>query len=291
VLAVIEVAAGQTRRLDARFPAVGYLARPLRGPARIDVPHGACTLRVDDHHIVVEAHQPAAPGDRTTVVIVNQTDRDEILLLERRGADAVATRGTDIMTMPEFVDLYGTEAPATGSDLTIGSVAVLFSDLTRTTELYSTVGDARAFSLIQEHFRQMAAVVASTNGAILKTMGDAVMASFASPGDAVRAARHMIEATRSSHGGHGLRLKVGVHAGPCVMVRANQRMDLFGSTVNTAWRLQEQASADQLVMLHEMCAHPEVAAALADEGLTTSGCAATLKGIGDDLELAVVTVS
>jgi class 3 adenylate cyclase len=245
-------------------------------------------LVVKPSHLEVE---PADADDDSDVLeLVNDSERVCTLLLERRTANAGAAHGTDILTLPEFLDLYGTEAPASGVDLTIGRVAVLFSDLTNTTVAYRSLGDARAFALIHEHFREMGGIVAEHAGAILKTMGDAVMASFVRPGDAVRAGLAMIEATRQRHGQHGFHLKVGIHDGPCVMVRANQRMDLFGTTVNIASRLQEQARADQLVLLASLVEHAEVAAVLDAALLERTSASTELKGLGDDHQLVVLTV-
>ena len=59
----------------------------------------------------------------------------------------------------------------------------------------------------------------------MKTMGDAVMASFASESDAVAAAIAMLERCHVHHGELGLSVKLGVCAGACLAVRANERLD------------------------------------------------------------------
>src|SRR5262249_15262772 len=90
-----------------------------------------------------------------------------IVAFERAGWTADIVLGSVIATMPEFHDLFGTEAPAVGAELTVGSLSVLFSDLTGTTALYEQLGDAKAFALVESHFRELAQVAAAHGGAVV----------------------------------------------------------------------------------------------------------------------------
>ena len=93
----------------------------------------------------------------------------------------------------------------------------------------------------------------------------AVMASFDDPAQAVRAALAMQAGIASSaHGGEDLVLKVGVHAGPSVVVTLNDRLDYFGSTVNMAARLQGQSAGEDIVLSQAIAADPAVQEILTD---------------------------
>ena len=83
------------------------------------------------------------------------------------------------------------------------------------------------------------------DGAVVKTIGDAVMASFGDPADAVKAALAMQARDRCDH---ELVLKLGIHVGPSVVVTLNDRLDYFGSTVNMAARLQGQSQGGDIVL-------------------------------------------
>jgi class 3 adenylate cyclase len=112
---------------------------------------------------------------------------------------------------------------------------------------------------VREHFRLLAAIVRDHDGAVVKTIGDAMMASFTDPAHAVRAALAMRSAIASqAHTDSNLVLKVGVHAGPSVVVTLNDRLDYFGSTVNMAARLQGQSAGDDIVLSHAVAADPAV---------------------------------
>jgi class 3 adenylate cyclase len=79
----------------------------------------------------------------------------------------------------------------------------------------------------------------------------------------------MVRAAAGLHPHHGMRLKIGLHEGPALAVRANHRLDFFGTTVNLAARLQEEAEADQIVLAAALLEHPRVASLVREVGTTT----------------------
>ena len=94
---------------------------------------------------------------------------------------------------------------------------------------------------MRAHFRVLNEIVAAEAGAVVKTIGDAVMATFPTPDRALAAALRMREAMRQlneTHGREDLLLKIGIHEGPCLAVTLNERQDYFGQTVNIASRVQ-----------------------------------------------------
>ena len=218
-------------------------------------------------HVSIDAdgfRVAAVPTDEPpTVTLHSKSNGPAVVLVERTGFDGHAALGSVLASFPEFLDLFATEAPATGVELSIAHLALLFSDLTGSTALYEQIGDARAFAVVQEHFRDMASVVSEHRGAIVKTMGDAVMASFTSESDAVAAAIAMVQRCHQRHGALGVSAKLGVGSGSCLAVRANERLDFFGTTVNLAARLQARAEGGQLVVTEELTGHPEVQALIA----------------------------
>jgi hypothetical protein len=122
------------------------------------------------------------------VWVANQALDD---LLRRRKPVLTATR---LLTNQTFRDIYRTDTLAIGQRLKILSLTFLFSDLRGSTELYERVGDLTAFDLVNEHFRLLQEIIASERGAVVKTIGDAVMATFETPDRAIAAAIRMREA-------------------------------------------------------------------------------------------------
>jgi hypothetical protein len=86
-----------------------------------------------------------------------------------------------LITNQTFRDIYRTETLDVDQRLKITSLTFLFTDLKGSTELYERVGDLVAFDLVRAHFGTLAEVVAAEAGAVVKTIGDAVMATFPTP--------------------------------------------------------------------------------------------------------------
>jgi class 3 adenylate cyclase len=82
-------------------------------------------------------------------------------------------------------------------------------------------------------------------------MGDAVMATFSHPQDAVHAAVDMINGMQSlneklKEKDYELGLKIGLHEGSALAINADDRVDYFGQTVNIASRVQGLAKAGEI---------------------------------------------
>jgi class 3 adenylate cyclase len=175
-----------------------------------------------------------------------------------------------MLTNQVFRDIYGTDTIDVEQRLKITSLTFLFTDLKGSTELYERVGDLVAFDLVRAHFRVLNEIVAAEAGAVVKTIGDAVMATFPTPNRAVAAALRMREAMRDLNDGRSredLLLKIGIHEGPCLAVVLNDRQDYFGSTVNIAARVQALADSRAILTTRSVVADPQASALLETSGL------------------------
>jgi class 3 adenylate cyclase len=145
--------------------------------------------------------------------------------------------------------------------------------------MYRRLGDAKAYALVREHFQVFEKALERHNGVLVKTIGDAVMAAFADPADAVRAAlaiQQKVADFNAGHGGEAIVIKLGLHKGPCIAVTLNERLDYFGSTVNLAARLQTQSMGGDIVLSRALAEDPAVATVLRGRALQDE--AATIKG-------------
>ena len=163
--------------------------------------------------------------------------------------------GKRLLTTQTFRDLFRSEMTSQG--INIKDITLLFTDLKGSTALYERIGDLDAFSLVQQHFDRLREVTVRNEGAIVKTIGDAVMASFPDPVHAVRAALEMRqEIGAANHGAseRALILKIGVHRGAAIAVTLNDRLDYFGQTINMAARVQHLADADEIYLSEDIYA-------------------------------------
>jgi class 3 adenylate cyclase len=210
-------------------------------------------------------------------------------LLGRRKPFLTAKR---LLTNQVFRDLYGTNTIDAEQRLKITSLTFLFTDLKGSTELYERVGDLAAFDLVRAHFKVLNEIVAAEAGAVVKTIGDAVMATFSTPDRAVAAALHMREAMRhlgnggnghNGHNGDDLLLKIGIHEGPCLAVILNDRQDYFGQTVNIAARVQALADSRSILATGSVVAYPQTSNLLKTRGLAPVAQSRALRGIADEV--------
>lgn len=237
------------------------------------------------------AHVRIAPGGKLKVQ--NATDEARHVKLERLGYATLAATAHSVSTLGDFRELFSSDLLKRGTPLKVARVAILFSDLTGSTALYSSVGDAAAFRLVDDHFDLLRGVIDKSRGAVVKTMGDAIMAAFTDPSDCVEAgvaALMRFEQFRAEHPhGDAVGIKIGMFAGACYVVTANGQLDYFGQTVNVASRVQHLAASGELVV-EASCLEalrPE-ARALVETGERFQ---ARVKGVDAPLELVRVTLS
>jgi len=191
-----------------------------------------------------------------------------------------------IFTNQTFRDLHRTDTLSVDQGLKIVSLTFLFTDLKGSTELYARVGDLVAYELVREHFKLLTHIVAAEGGAVVKTIGDAVMATFPTPDRALAAALRMRDAIRSVGSGtrsEDLLLKIGIHEGPCLAVMLNDRLDYFGQTVNIAARVQGLAVSRAIFATKPVVDYPQSSALLQKAGIAPSLQSASLKGVAEDV--------
>src|SRR6202158_150700 len=189
------------------------------------------------------------------------------------------------LTNQTFRDIYRTDTLDLDQRLKITSLTFLFTDLKGSTELYDRVGDLVAYDLVRAHFRVLNEIIAAEAGAVVKTIGDAVMATFPTPDRAVAAALRMRDAMRGLNDGHNredLLLKIGIHEGPCLAVVLNDRQDYFGSTVNIAARVQGLASSRAIFVTQLVVEDKKSAKILETSGLMPVAQHRALRGIAEE---------
>lgn len=190
--------------------------------------------------------------------------------------------GNQLLNTQKFRQLFRIQSLSPTLRLNIRSLTLLFTDLKGSTELYDRTGDVDAYTLIQDHFQLLGSIVARHGGAVIKTMGDAVMASFSRPADGVGAALEMLEEIRTiTRGNHALGLKIGLHEGPALAINNQGSLDYFGQTVNIAARVQGLAGENSVWMTESVLRAKGSAQLLKNSGFSARRYLASLKGVGE----------
>ena len=122
---------------------------------------------------------------------------------------------------------------------------VLFTDLVGSTELRSRLGEDAADALRKQHDVLVAGAIETNRGAVVKNLGDGIMATFIGASDAVSAA----VATQQGIDRHNrssptaLEVRIGISAGDVVF----EKDDCFGTPVIEAARLCAAARGGQIL--------------------------------------------
>lgn len=235
---------------------------------------------------------PRLATGAVTLRIENACDKPRRIQLTHRAFASLAATASDVTTLGLFRELFGAEVLAPDQHVSVGRMTIMFTDLVGSTAMYERLGDAAAYGLVRRHFDLLRAAVTGNGGRVVKTVGDAVMASFDRPKDAVAGGLACIEAMRSlkgpDGGPSGLRLKVGIHSGPCLAIEANGATDYFGRTVNVAARVESLARPDELVVSWALLG--DVDAAVAVDAAIAAGAVAErdrrpVKGVAEEVEV------
>jgi class 3 adenylate cyclase len=261
------LAPGERREVALDLPPGAYRLRTLHPGGHVDIDHrGGAFPGLRATATGVETLPPSASG---TVAFVNDADFELALLIEDRTWTREALTAPEVISLQAFRDLFSAATLRPGDEAGVSQVALLFSDLRGSTALYERVGDAQAFNIVREHFAFLASIIRDNDGAVVKTIGDSVMASFGDPAHAVKAALAMqariaeFNESQGTAAGEELVIKLGIHVGPSVVVNMNDRLDYFGSTVNMAARLQGQSDGGDIVISRTVADDPAVKPMLA----------------------------
>ncbi|HEY6186426.1 MAG TPA: adenylate/guanylate cyclase domain-containing protein [Pyrinomonadaceae bacterium] len=217
--------------------------------------------------------------------LVNATAAERLFVLERTAWSDQAATAAEVTALQVFRDLFSNEALRPGEQISVGSLTVLFTDLRGSTQLYREIGDAPAFGRVMNHFDVLREAIRSEDGALVKTIGDAVMAVFRRPAGALRAIlKAQQRLAMPTDEMRPLMLKVGIHSGPCIAVTLNERLDYFGCTVNMAARLEGLSTGGDVVISDAVHADPEIAEMLESPSsdLKAQPFEVTLKGFDEE---------
>ena len=118
---------------------------------------------------------------------------------------------------------------------------ILFTDICGYTEYMEKRGDLSGRAMLQKHNDILFPIIEKYDGVIIKTIGDAVMATFSTPLAAVKGAseiqdslcRHNLKVGVEDR----IHIKIGVNTGDALMDGG----DIFGDAVNVAARIQSKA--------------------------------------------------
>jgi class 3 adenylate cyclase len=231
-----------------------------------------------------------APADEPIVApdgilnILNADSSPRLVVIETLAWSDQSVTAAAVTSRQIFRDLFSHEILRQGERISVGVITIVFTELKNSTQLYREIGDAPAFGRVLNHFDTLKAAVADEGGGIVKTMGDAVMATFTHPVAALRAMTKAQAALMApAQARSPFALKCSIHQGPCLAISQNERLDYFGTTVNVCARLCALSTGADIIISGPIFRDPEVIALLGSprSSLSARHESAPLRGIGE----------
>lgn len=243
------------------------------------------------HRLAAPAHPTALAGHAflTATHAIGAAAGDALSVVSARlTIDDARVDHASLLCSTDFHEFYAERALGPGESLSVTTMYFLFTDLCGSVSMYEALGDASAYSVCRQHFHQVAQIVTARGGAVVKTMGDAVVSVFPEPTGCLEAAHQIIMAAQNEptdEPGGSVKLRLGMHGGRCLAVQANGTLDFYGRTVNIASRLESLSESGGLVISEEVAGEPKMAVLL--EELSTRVVADAVKPKSMTSELQV----
>jgi class 3 adenylate cyclase len=228
-----------------------------------------------------------------SMLIVNESSADIVLVVEKTEWNPLILTAAKVTSMQEFRDLFSSEVLSPGQQVGIENVTILFSDLLGSTSLYELIGDAEAYGQVRRHFDFLTQWIGKNSGGVVKTIGDAVMAVFHLPEDALNAAIQIQQHVNDFNEGRRdpIVLKIGLYSGPAIAVNSNDRLDYFGRTVNIAARIQGKSDGNDIVFSEDYLNNEIIQSLFTTNNAELEPFSANLKGIDENMKLVRMHVS
>lgn len=248
--------AGESRKVDMNL-GIGLYRLRIKGKSEVG---NLLVTDAESNNTVywsIEGNQNYLSSKNPILNIFNSDNTARLFTLEDTAWDPNLLRPAYIFSLQEFHDLFSAESISSDLKLELGMQTVLFTDIVGSSSLYEEHGDSKTFIKVKKHFEEINKFVKENEGAIIKTIGDAVMAAFPSPIGAILAAVSMLKSFNGINI-NGIRLRVSIHYGQCIAVNLNSGIDFFGKTVNIAAKIQKLAGVSQIVFTKEFKENPDV---------------------------------
>ena len=200
--------------------------------------------------LVLHRRQIRQPGVDVVTNIASRIPQARLVLLEGMAATPYLEEVEAIVAaIDEFLGEEEKAAPTPS-----GLVTILFTDMESSTALTQRLGDAQAQELVRAHNTIVREALRSHGGSEIKHTGDGIMASFPTASGALECAiaiqRAVYERGVGAHGpfdsAQGRRAPLQVHIGLNAGEPVAEEQDLFGTAVQLARRICEQADGGEI---------------------------------------------
>lgn len=226
----------------------------IRGPAltrtqTLQVRAGVSLSHFDARlgQLGISSHSPIVRTGRVSIVLTNDFDFEQIIRVERTAKPQGVVTAAVASTLPRFRELFPEQTfkrnlPVESEQLTLMGIRVA-----NIAELTEKLGEAEAYLTVQAMLNSCENLVQTMGGAVVKSLGEWILASFRDSVDATLAAVNIANRERDSlqeidEPKVAADLGIAIHRGSVLVATQNGRLDYFGATVRILENLVNHAN-------------------------------------------------
>lgn len=230
VVAQVRLAADERFACELNLTEGSYMLRGLQLPFTIDFRVGHTG---DASRIEFSLARPPGPQRHQlrlgsqVIHLCNDSGRDQQIRIERTAATQDALSAARASTLALFRELFPGEVLSSDQMVSVAHITLMRVKISGAQQLYRSLGDGPAFGRIRSELDRILKTVREQYGAVVKTIGEGVLASFSKPANAVQCA---IELSRLRPN-QDLQLSIAIHIGSAMVATLDDRLDYFGVTL------------------------------------------------------------
>lgn len=157
----------------------------------------------------------------------------------------------EVLSHPSLRELFTNDHLKLGVKLNVGNQVILFTDIVGSTPFYKSSGDVKAFKAVQDHYQEVSSIIKNHRGAVVKYIGDAVMAAFLDLESAFECSVELHKVFHPQREDTPIKLRSSLGLGPVLCANINVGLDYFGNTVNQAAKIQKWAGSHEIAVSAE----------------------------------------
>ena len=264
VVAQVRLAAGERFACDLNLSEGAYIVRGPQLPFTIHfrVGHNEGMRRIE----LSTARPPSdsriqLPIGSQVIHLCNDSAVDQQVRIERTADRHDALSAAKASTMALFRELFPSEVLSNDQIVSVAHITVMRVKIHGSQQLYESLGDGPAFNQIRASLERILRAVKANAGAVVKTIGEGVLASFADPKSAVSTAIELVKSETKD------RVSVAIHSGTAMVATVDERLDYFGRTLKTLEQLIEAASPQSIALTSSIVELAEVQSLLEEQQL------------------------
>ncbi len=194
-------------------------------------------LGIDNTPAVVRAGQ-------VCVAVCNDQPTTQIVRVERAVNRSQAVTAATASALPRFRSLFPDQVFSRDNPITAENMTLVATRLVSCDHIYRDHSDAEAYQIIQSGLERMEEAIQLHHGAVIKVIGELLIASFNDTADAVRAGLELHQQFLDGEPSQPrLPIATAIHRGPLLVTNQNGRLDYFGATTRDVQSLCQQTDS------------------------------------------------